>query len=631
VVDNTCAPDDPRLGGARLVQGDCRRSEVLEQAGVAGARGVLILTSDDLVNISTALMVRRLQPEIRVVMRMFNQNLLTRLGKAVHNVYALSTSTLTAPLLALTALTGQALGTFRLEGIPDGRRQVAEVSIAASSPLRGLTVAEVATRLRAQVVTYAAPQGPCRYLADVAPDTHVGPGDRLVVCGSPRHLAEALDQIGEQVAPHLLWAGVLRRFGRVAWRTLSEVDLAVKICTSVLVSVVILSTLVFHYGMEKQSWADSLFRTISLIATGADMHGTELDKMSVLHPGLLKVFVSVLRLFGAALIASFTAIVTNYLLRARLHGALEIRRIPDSGHVIVCGLGNVGFRVLEELLSCDERVVAIELASDGRFVSTARRLGAAVITGDATVREVLRQAHAATARAVVAVTSDDLVNLEVALLVRELNPKQRVVLRMSDPNLAETLREAANVRLALSVPTLAAPAFVAALFGDRVLSVFLVQGRLLAALDIQIQPGDTSLAGQVVRAVAIDYQFLPVAVLASDGQPRERFLDTRLAAGDRLVGITALSDLERLLGRQPVPHDHAVDVTAFPLPARSWLAHLLQSQQRLEATKAEKALETLPVCLAEHLTRGQAEDLLALLGREKVAGKVRKCTGQPTD
>src|SRR5262249_42942073 len=126
--------------------------------------------------------------------------------------------------------------------------------------------------------------------------------------------------------------------------------------------------------------------------------------------------------------------------------------IPDCGHVVVCGLGNIGFRVIQELVGLDERAVAVEMSREGRFVATTRRLGVAVIIGDATVREVLRQAHAATARAVVAATSNDLINLEIALLVRELNPKQRVVVRMSDPSLAQTLREAADVRLALSIP-----------------------------------------------------------------------------------------------------------------------------------------------------------------------------------
>jgi len=39
----------------------------------------------------------------------------------------------------------------------------------------------------------------------------------------------------------------------------------------------------------------------------------------------------------------------------------------------------------------------------------------------------------------------------VALLVRDLNPTMRVVLLLSDPQMAQMLREEANVRLAVSV------------------------------------------------------------------------------------------------------------------------------------------------------------------------------------
>jgi Trk K+ transport system NAD-binding subunit len=247
-----------------------------------------------------------------------------------------------------------------------------------------------------------------------------------------------------------------------------------------------------------------------------------------------------------------------------------------------------------------------------------------VIHGDATVREVLRQARAATARAVIAATSNDLINLEVALLVRDLNDKQRVVLRLSDPHLAQTLREAANVRFALSIAALAAPAFVAALYGDRVLGVFLVGDRLLAVVDVLIQPQDTHLIGQTVRAVAVDYQMLPVTVLAPDGAEERQTLAARLAAGSRLVGFIGLPDLERLVRRLPVPCDCAVDVTGFHLPTRDWVALLLRTQQGLTAEAADAALNQLPVCLGNNLTRGQAEDLLALLQRERVAAQLRR-------
>src|SRR5262249_53706320 len=62
VVDTRCDPKNPRLGNAQFVKGDCRNKDVLEQAGVSRARGVLIMTNDDLTNISTALMVRHLNP-----------------------------------------------------------------------------------------------------------------------------------------------------------------------------------------------------------------------------------------------------------------------------------------------------------------------------------------------------------------------------------------------------------------------------------------------------------------------------------------------------------------------------------------------------------------------------------------
>ena len=97
VVDDRCPADDPRLHGARLVQGDCRREDVLRAAGLHAARGVLILTSDDLVSISTALTVRHLNPDVRVVVRMFNQGLMARLGRALNNMFALSASALAAP------------------------------------------------------------------------------------------------------------------------------------------------------------------------------------------------------------------------------------------------------------------------------------------------------------------------------------------------------------------------------------------------------------------------------------------------------------------------------------------------------------------------------------------------------
>ncbi len=587
-IDNRCAPTDPRLQGVPLIQGDCRQQDVLLKAGLDRARGVLILISDDLISITATLMVRRLRPDVRVVVRMFNQNLVPRLGGAVQNVFAQSTSALTAPLLALIARTGEAVGAFTLE---DGRRQqVAQLQVRAGIPPCGLKIIDLCARHELLAVAHVPAGEPVRFLHDVEPEQPLAAGDQLVVCGEPRHLQGLIAQAEGESLPELIWAGLTRRLFRVGWRTLAEVDLSVKLCTTVLLVVIVASTLILTFGIG-ESAADAFYRTVSLMATGADMGGARLEA-----GGWQKVFVSVLRLVGTGLVAAFTAILTNYLVRAHLRGALEVRRIPDRGHIVVCGLGNVGYRVVEELLRQGERVVAVEHSPTNPFIPTARRQGAAVIVGDATVEEVLRQANAASARAVVAASSNELVNLEIVLLARQVNPGQRVVLRLRDPGLAETIRQAANIQLALSVPELAAPAFVAGLYGDRVRSVFFVHGRLLAVVDLKTQPGDGLLDGRPVRALAVDYQLLPVGLRGADQVMRAQPLNARLRPGDCLTAVIGLPDLQRLLQREPAPRAWQVEVTAVPPPARPFLAQLLRTRDGLDATSAEARRNSCRCC-----------------------------------
>ena len=539
VVDINLVPGDPRLAGVRAIKGDCRRTEVLESAGVKDARGVLMMTSDDLVNVSDALFVRQLNPDARVVVRMFNPNLMARLGSAVKNVTTLSVSALTAPMLALTAVTGDALGAFKLDG---GPQQVSELAVADGAGLAGRTVADVAREHNLVPLALAPAGGPPRLLRDIAGDTVLSPGDRLVVSGSPHDIRLLVGRLRGDLLPGVQWAGAVRRWVRTARRTLLEVDLAVKIATPLVFATVLAGTLIFRYALDA-SWGDALYQTVSLMATGSEMHGEG-------RPEWAKAFLSVMKLAGAALIAAFTAIFTNYLIRARLGGALEVRRVPDGGHVVVCGIGNIGYRVIEELAAIGERVVGIEKVNDNPFIATVRRKGVPAFVGDATVAEVLRQARAETAKAVLAVTSSELHNLEIALLVREMNPDLRVIVRLTEPQFAQALREAADIKYAVSVPALAAPAFAAALFGDRVQTLITAVGRTLVVVDLTVQPDDPCLAGKTVRAAGADYRFLPVSL---NGRDPAALSEEVLKPGDRLTAVAELPDLERLLRREPVP------------------------------------------------------------------------------
>ena len=163
-------------------------------------------------NISAALLVRRLNPTARVVVRMFNQNLISLFTGAVKNTIALSVSALGAPVLALTAITGELLAAFPLA---DGPRQIAAVPVTPESPLNRLTVGEAAARFQLVPLARLPKTGLERHLRDLPADERLGPGDRLVVCGSPRDLHRALGRADESAILGVLWASKLRRFGRV--------------------------------------------------------------------------------------------------------------------------------------------------------------------------------------------------------------------------------------------------------------------------------------------------------------------------------------------------------------------------------------------------------------------------------
>ena len=112
-------------------------------------------------------------------------------------------------------------------------------------------------------------------------------------------------------------------------------------------------------------------------------------------------------------------------------------------------------------------VVAVEVSDEGRFVSPTRAAGIPVFTGDARHREVLEELRLDTARALVAATSDDLVNLSTALNARAMRPDLRVVVRLFDPEFAMRVQHGFGIRFTRSVSHLAAPAFAAAAIGSR--------------------------------------------------------------------------------------------------------------------------------------------------------------------
>jgi Trk K+ transport system NAD-binding subunit len=174
----------------------------------------------------------------------------------------------------------------------------------------------------------------------------------------------------------------------------------------------------------------------------------------------------------------------------------------------------------------------------------ARQMGLPVVIGDAFREATLRAASLDTAMALVSVTSQDVVNLETALNARALKEDLRIVLRLTDDDLAERLQKTTGNTISRSVPYLAAPAFAAAMLEHQVLRTIAVGRHVLLIADVRV--GDQAgLAGSLITHTEQDGQARVLALQVS-GSPRLDWSPQRgyrLGPGDRLIVLATRTGL----------------------------------------------------------------------------------------
>jgi Trk K+ transport system NAD-binding subunit len=198
-----------------------------------------------------------------------------------------------------------------------------------------------------------------------------------------------------------------------------------------------------------------------------------------------------------------------------------------------------------------------------------------VVIADATQTATLRTVGLARAAAVAVLTSDELVNIETGLAVRdELGERCKdvpVVLRVFDPALAETVETSLGFAYVRSASALAAPWFVGAALGLDVLGTFYVERVpfLMARLSVAANGGLDGLAMQELsartRVVAISRADAPNTL---EHPPRS---ETRFRAGDRAYLVGPYEELLQVLRRDtlsasqiPAPVDNGARRMNYP-------------------------------------------------------------------
>jgi Trk K+ transport system NAD-binding subunit len=465
-----------RAAGVQVEIADARDPNVLRRLGVMAARALLVTTSKDVVNVEIALDAQRVRDDLPIVLRLFDQNLAGQLEAAFRIRRALGMATVAAPRIAAAATGSEILGGFDFDG---EELVVAAMEMAHHPELVGANPEALVAGQR-RLLTRGTRQNRRRDGGEAIREE-----ETLLVLANRRSWdAAAGSENRDRAKGRAARAGAAWKKLGAAWR---ETSTGLKAVFGVLVALMLTSVLVFHFGMGL-SFVDAVYFMVTTLTT------TGYGDITVRDQAVwLKVYCSLMMLLGSATIATVYSLITDWIVTARVRQLLGRQPVPEDGHVVVAGLGNVGFRVVQELRRTGVPVVVVERNREGPFVGGIEH-EVPLVVGDARLHSVLEQAHIQGARSILAVTSDDAVNLSICLTAKEINPKTRTVVRLFDAEFARKVEESPLIDAALGASRIAAPKFVASALFPGVLKAFLDGDTLCILLaggeDLHLKPED---------------------------------------------------------------------------------------------------------------------------------------------
>lgn len=179
-----------------------------------------------------------------------------------------------------------------------------------------------------------------------------------------------------------------------------------------------------------------------------------------------KLFSAIGMLLTLGFAAVLTAGLVNRLLDPRLTGIAGRSAVPRRDHVVVVGLGQAGFRLCGLLRDLGVPVVAIEQNPEAKNVPRAKDLKLPVVIGSGASQRLLRRVAIRNARALAAVTSDEVENIAVAVAGRGLSRDLNIVLRAGDGDATNETRSLFQIGVVRDVYRLAGTALAEAALAD---------------------------------------------------------------------------------------------------------------------------------------------------------------------
>ncbi|RFP60267.1 MAG: potassium transporter TrkA [Limnothrix sp. CACIAM 69d] len=559
-------PDLPTML-EQVIEGDFCRSSILQRAGIADCRAILLLAGDDRINLKAALAARLLNPAVRLVVRSNRPHLNDLLARQFGNFVAFEPSRLSAMAFALAALQDQTIGAFDINGVA---YRVRQRSLEADDPWLGDIPANLNNRSRLILGHWSGPlplpPDSLFYGSSIMEPLRFGDWVAYVEMrrGGRWHEWEATATLHPSrpmltTAPRSTPRWQLLRSLQQAARSLLHRSRLLQIAliyAGAVLGLLLLGTVILRHYSPYRDWFDAFCNTALLLLGGyADLFGDSAQASGV--PRWLRLFGFSLTVVGTGLVGVLYALLTERLLSLRLRFAPSRPRLPDKDHVLVVGMGQVGQQIARLLLQSGQSVAG--LTRQGLDDNTLGDLPLMV----GKLPDTLDRVELERAKSIVFATDDEIANLEMALMVRQASLSTGLVIRTFDRAFSDTLVGLLPDAQVLCAYALAAEAFAGAAFGENILSLYRWGCTTMLVAEYRIEPGDT-LVDLLLAEFACGYGAVPLLhervgrKALEDGELDFPRLDRHLRSGDRLVVLASIEGLRRIERGELAPRSWCV-------------------------------------------------------------------------
>ena len=215
-----------------------------------------------------------------------------------------------------------------------------------------------------------------------------------------------------------------------------------------------------------------------------------------------------------------------------------------NGHIVLVGLGHLGYRVVTQLREMNQDVVVIEAKPRDDLVANLRAFDIPILEGDATREALLDAAGIQRAHVLVLCTQNDNLNMQIAVKARSMNKDVRVIMRIFDDDFARALQQQFGFT-ALSATGMAAPVFAATAAGMDISHPITVEGQALSLARMDVLP-KSKLGGLSVSQIEQQYDVSVVLLRHANGRDLHPAGDKQVAANDTIAVLGGHEQINRL-------------------------------------------------------------------------------------